>query len=425
MSERGTRDGEPSEGAGRASGAGEPPVPRGDVPFARRVVIAVGIALLMLGVALFLRKSIYVLLLVFTAILVAVMLRGMAAWLAGKTRMPDGGALAVVVLAIVGFFILLGVLVAPSVVEQFERLADQLPRSVERAQERLRQHSWGRKVLGEGEQQQQPQQQPQQPQPSGEPAQAGQPAAGDTAAAPDAPATQPQPGNTVVAEMIDATTRPATVGRVAGYAKQVIEGLFTFLLVLIVGIYLAAQPRFYLEGTLKLFPARERPRLREVFLAVGHTLRWWLIGQLVPMVAIGILTAIGLKLIGVPLWLPLAILAALLNFIPNFGPIIASIPALLIALASDQPSDALWVAGLYVLAQNLEGYLIMPLVQRRAVEMPPALTIVSQVLLGLLLGPLGVVLAAPLTAAALVLIKMLYVEDTLGTRVEHANDEGP
>lgn len=419
MSERGTRDGEPSAGAGGASGAGEPPVPRGDVPFARRVVIAVGIALLMLGVALFLRKSIYVLLLVFTAILVAVMLRGMAAWLAGKTRMPDGGALAVVVLAIVGFFILLGVLIAPSVVAQFEGLADQLPRSVERAQERLRQHSWGRKVLGEGEPQQQQQQ-------SGQSARAGQPAAaGETAAPPDAPAAQHQPENTVVAEMIDATTRPATVGRVAGYAKQVIEGLFTFLLVVIVGIYLAAQPRFYLEGTLKLFPARERPRLREVFLAVGHTLRWWLIGQLVPMVAIGILTAIGLKLIGVPLWLPLAILAALLNFIPNFGPIIASIPALLIALASDQPSDALWVAGLYVLAQNLEGYLIMPLVQRRAVEMPPALTIVSQVLLGLLLGPLGVVLAAPLTAAALVLIKMLYVEDTLGTRVGHTNDEGP
>lgn len=416
MSERGSRDNEPSEGAGGASGAGEPPVPRGEVPFARRVVIAVGIALLMLGVALFLRKSIYVLLLVFTAILIAVMLRGMAAWLAGKTRLPDGGALAVVVLAILGLFILLGVLIAPSVVEQFERLADQLPRSVERAQERFRQHSWGRKVLGEGEPQQQPQQ-------SGQPGQAGQPAAGETAASPDAPATQPQPGNTIVADMIDATTRPATVGRVAGYARQVIEGLFTFLLVVIVGIYLAAQPRFYLEGTLKLFPARERPRLREVFLAVGHTLRWWLIGQLVPMVAIGILTAIGLKLIGVPLWLPLAILAALLNFIPNFGPIIASIPAVLIALASDQPGDVLWVAGLYILAQNLEGYLIMPLVQRRAVEMPPALTIVSQVLLGLLLGPLGVILAAPLTAAALVLIRMLYVEDTLGTRVGHANDE--
>ena len=424
-----------SEDRDRPAGHHEPPVPRAEVPFARRVVIAVGIALLMLGVAIFLRNSIYVLLLVFTAILIAVMLRGMAAWVARKTRMPDGAALAVIVVGLVGFFVGLGFLLAPSIVAQFEQLADQLPQSVERAQEGLRQYSWGRRLLGEG-----------QGAPAGQPgqqqAQASEPAA-QGATPPPAPGPQsqpsqaaagapsgqtdpaanpgtPQPGNTMVAQALEATTRPATISRVLLTARQLIEGVFTFLLVVIVGIYLAAQPRFYLEGMLKLFPKREGPRLREVFLAVGHTLRWWLIGQLVPMLAIGVLTAVGLKLIGVPLWLPLAVIAALLNFIPNFGPIIASVPALLIAVASDQPSDAFWVAGLYVLAQNLEGYLIMPLVQRRAVEMPPALTIVSQVLLGLLLGPLGVVLAAPLTAAALVVIKMLYVEDTLGTRVEHA-----
>src|SRR5688572_29063713 len=153
----------------RARPAGhEPPVPRGEVPFARRVVIAVGIALLMLGVAIFLRKSIYVLLLIFTSILIAVMLRGMAAWLAGKTRMPDGAALAVVVLGLLGSFIGLGFLIAPSIVAQFEQLADRLPQSVERAQEELRQTSWGRRLLGEGQPQagggasQQSQGQPQQ-----------------------------------------------------------------------------------------------------------------------------------------------------------------------------------------------------------------------------------------------------------------------
>src|SRR6185295_16753182 len=120
---------------------------------------------------------------------------------------------------------------------------------------------------------------------------------------------------------------------------------------------------------------------------------------------------------GVPLWLPLGLLAALLNFIPNFGPVIAAVPAVLIALA-DNPAKAAWVVALSVAAQNLEGYLITPLVQRRAVEMPPALTILSQVLMGLLLGPLGVILAAPMTAAAIVVLKMLYVEDTLGTPVD-------
>src|SRR5688572_29502045 len=180
----------------RARPAGhEPPVPRGEVPFARRVVIAVGIALLMLGVAIFLRKSVYVLLLVFTSILIAVMLRGMAAWLAGKTRMPDGAALAVVVVGLLGFFIGLGALLAPSVLAQFERLADQLPRSVERAQERLREYSWGRKILGEGE--------PEAAgagaaagQAGGQPAAAGQPAGGGQAQAgqPGQPATAPAAG---------------------------------------------------------------------------------------------------------------------------------------------------------------------------------------------------------------------------------------
>jgi predicted PurR-regulated permease PerM len=140
------------------------------------------------------------------------------------------------------------------------------------------------------------------------------------------------------------------------------------------------------------------------------------------MLCIGTFVGGGLWLIGVPLWLPLGILTALLNFIPNFGPIISAVPQILIALASD-PTKALWVVALNVAAQNLEGYLITPLVQRKAVEMPPALTILSQVLMGMLLGPLGVVLAAPLTASAIVVVKMLYVEDALRTPVELPGDK--
>jgi predicted PurR-regulated permease PerM len=374
--------------------------------FARRAAIAVGIALGMTAVALFLWYSIYVLLLTFAAVLVGVALRGMASWLAGKTRLPAGGALAVVIVGLVGFFVLLGVLLAPRIVAQFERLADQLPQSVESAQDRLRQHSWGRKLLGEGE-----------PQVAAQPGPDGSGRLSTTA-----PAEQPQPGETVVAKALKATTRPAAVANAAGYARRLAEALFTFVLVMIVGIYLAAQPRLYVEGFLKLFPERERPRLRDVMLRVGRTLQLWLLGQLVPMAAIGIFIGGGLFLIGVRLWLPLGILAALLNFIPNFGPIIAAVPAILIALASD-PTKVLWVIALNVAAQNLEGYFITPMVQRRAVELPPALTILSQVLMGLLLGPLGVILAAPLTAAAVVVIKMLYVEDTLGTPV-HTSGEG-
>lgn len=366
--------------------------------FARRVAVAVAIALAMGAVALFLWYSLYVLLLAFAAVLVAAMLRGMASWLAARTRLPAGVALAAVVLGWVGFFTVLGLLLAPAITRQFTQLADRLPESVNQVQDRLRQTDVGRRVLGEAQTEAQVPQQEAGDNPAGKP---------------------PAPDGNLASKAIAATTQPAAVGRVVNYGRRVMEGLFALFLVVIVGIYLAAQPGYYVEGFLKLFPKAERPRLREVMLQVGRTLQRWLLGQLVPMVCIGTFVGGGLWLIGVPLWLPLGILTALLNFIPSFGPIIAAIPQILIALAAD-PTKAIWVVALNIAAQNLEGYLITPLVQRKAVEMPPALTILTQVLLGMLLGPLGVILAAPLTAAAIVVVKMLYVEDTLGTPVNVA-----
>jgi predicted PurR-regulated permease PerM len=380
--------------------------------FARRVVVAVGITLAMVAVALFLWNSLQVLLLAFAAVLVGVALRGMAEGLAPWTRLPIGGALAVVILSLVGFFVVLAAIAAPTVVQQFERLADQLPASIESVQERLRQYSWGRRVLGDV------------PPDARVDAAATRPSSGesdavevDAAAAPPAGAS-PTTSPTLVARAIEVTTarQGGAAGSVAHYARRLATAVFTFILVVIVGIYLAVQPEMYVRGTLFLFPKRERPRMREVMYKVAYTLRWWLLAQLVPMACIGTFIGGGLWLIGVPLWLPLGLLAALLNFIPNFGPVIAAVPAVLIALA-DSPGKAVWVVALTIAAQNLEGYLITPLVQRRAVEMPPALTILSQVLMGLLLGPLGVILAAPLTAAAIVVVKLLYVQDTLGTKV--------
>jgi predicted PurR-regulated permease PerM len=199
------------------------------------------------------------------------------------------------------------------------------------------------------------------------------------------------------------------------------------VVVIVVGIYLAAQPGLYVRGFLHLLPFHVRARAAEIFREVGFVLRRWMIAQLIPMVVIGILTAVGLKIIGVEMWLTLGILAALFNFIPNFGPFISFIPAALFAIADD-PSKVLWVVALYVFAQSLEGYVLTPLVQRKAVELPPALLILTQVLMGTLGGGIGLVLAAPLTAAALVVIKMAYVREALDDPVkvpsEHVAEEG-
>jgi predicted PurR-regulated permease PerM len=237
------------------------------------------------------------------------------------------------------------------------------------------------------------------------------------------PASQPSEDQTLVGKAVDVATGPATMMRATRLANQLLQGLLALFVVLVTGVYLAAAPRLYVEGLVTLAPHARRPRYREVLSRLATVIRWWMIAQLVPMAVIGVLTAIGLKIIGVPLWLFLGLLAGLFNFIPNFGPLISGVPAFLIALA-ESPTKALWVVALYVFAQSLEGYVLTPLVQRRAVELPPALLILFQVLAGLLLGALGVVLAAPLLAVIVVAVKLLYVEDVLGDETKVPGEEG-
>jgi predicted PurR-regulated permease PerM len=139
------------------------------------------------------------------------------------------------------------------------------------------------------------------------------------------------------------------------------------------------------------------------------------------MAVIGVLTAVGLYFIGVKLWLLFGILAAVFNFIPNFGPLISFVPAILVA-GADSPEKIGWVIGLYVVAQSIEGYVLTPLVQRKAADTPPAILIVVQVLMGVLAGGMGVMLAAPLAALGVVLVKMLYIGDALDDRKDPPDD---
>ena len=151
----------------------------------------------------------------------------------------------------------------------------------------------------------------------------------------------------------------------------------------------------------------------EVWNAVGDTLRRWLVGRAVLMVVNGVMTAAGLWLLGIPLALTLGTIAGLLNFVPNIGPIIAGVPAVLIAWTMG-PMPALYVLVLYIVLQSLDGYVLTPLIQQRTVSLAPALTIAAQLLFGVLAGTMGLLLATPMTAAALVLINKLYLEDVLG-----------
>lgn len=195
------------------------------------------------------------------------------------------------------------------------------------------------------------------------------------------------------------------------------NGLADALLVLVGGIYLAAQPKLYRTGIRKLVPEGARPRVGQALDDSWTSLRLWLLGRLVSMTIVGILTGLGLWLIGIPGALALAIVAFILEFIPFIGPILAAVPAMLLALAFD-PIKALWVAGLYLLIQQLEGNVVEPLVQQRAVDLPPALLLFSLVAGGLLFGPVGFIFAAPLLVVLFVMVKRLYVRDALHTPTE-------
>ncbi len=190
-------------------------------------------------------------------------------------------------------------------------------------------------------------------------------------------------------------------------------GLTNAVLMMVGGIYLAAQPRLYRQGLLRLLPRDQRGVADAALGASGQALRAWLAGQLLAMAVIGTLTGVGLWLLDVPVALGIGLLTALLDFIPIVGPIAAAVPAILLGFTVS-PQVALGALLLFVVLQQLEGHVLQPLIQARAVDLPPALLLFSLFGIGMLFGPMGVVLAAPLTVVTYVLIKRLYVQHALG-----------
>lgn len=192
------------------------------------------------------------------------------------------------------------------------------------------------------------------------------------------------------------------------------NGIAEILIVLFGGIYLAAQPRVYKAGVIKLVPAPGRALVAEAMEDSETALRLWLKGQLIAMIVVGLLTGVGLWFLGVPSALVLGILAGLLEFIPFLGPILSAVPAILLALAVS-PDLALGVLLLYFIVQQFEGYVLTPLVQQYEVELPGVILLFSLLGFGILFGTLGVILAAPLTVVLYVLVKRLYVIEALHT----------
>jgi predicted PurR-regulated permease PerM len=195
-------------------------------------------------------------------------------------------------------------------------------------------------------------------------------------------------------------------------AGGVVGWLANAAFILVLGIYFAADARSYIDGGLSLLPPSQRKRARAILHAAGEDLRKWLIAMALDMLFLMTITALGLWIIGEPFALPLGTLTGVAVFVPYIGPILSTIPGLLLAL-SESPELALRALAVYVIALQLEGNVTLPLLQRWTVHMPPVLSLLAIVGFGLLFGLWGVLLATPLAVVTLTIVRKAYVEDFL------------
>ncbi|HTQ80344.1 MAG TPA: AI-2E family transporter [Thermoanaerobaculia bacterium] len=197
------------------------------------------------------------------------------------------------------------------------------------------------------------------------------------------------------------------------FLSSTLEVLAGLLLITFIAIYIGAEPDVYRTGFLALVPLAARPRADEVLLAISTALRKWLLTQFIAMLSIGLIWGIALSLLRVKAALSLAVIAGLLEFIPTVGPILAAVPAIAMGFL-DSPEKALLVFFVYTAVQMVEGHLLIPILMKEGVDIPPVLTLLAQALLSLVFGFLGLVVAVPLLAMLLVAIKKLYVEKVNG-----------
>jgi predicted PurR-regulated permease PerM len=343
----------------------------------KTILRALGWVLLFVALAWLAVAGRQVLLLTFAGILLGVALAGCADWLQEHSPFSRGWSLFVVCVVLVA--VVAGGLwgLGEQVAKQANQLADRVPQAVGKLGQQVRQHPLGAKLVG--------------------------------------PARQAQQAGQQQAQEL-----PRKLGQVLAQVMNAAGGIVLFFFL---GLFFAANPETYRCGLMHLIPLSGRKRGREVLDQLECTLRRWLLGLCASMASAAVMTGLALWLLKVPMALVLGILAGVGEIVPNFGPLAAAVPAVLLSLV-DSPARAGLVVLAYVVIQTVQSYLITPMVQDKAVDMPPAVLIVTQVLMGTVLGPLGLIVATPLMVVVMVVVRMLYVDDALGdTSLENNTSE--
>jgi predicted PurR-regulated permease PerM len=335
---------------------------------AQHALVYVGIAVAVVVILVLLWYAIDVVLLAFVGVLAAILLRAPSDWISERFGWREGWSLALVAAVLLGALIVGGALFGRGILGQALALVDRIPEIIEGFRHELGKSELGSRLLA-------------------------------------------------LADMsgMFSSGGVQVLGRGLGLIGSTFGVVANVLIVFFFAVFMAAQPRMYVEGALYLVARKKRARVREVLCEIGRVLRRWLIGQTVLAICVAVLTGAGLALLGAPFPFALALLAGLMEFVPYIGPFLAAIPAVIVGFA-EGPQLALYVAALFIGVQLLESYVLAPLVQQRAVHLPPAAILFAQVLMGAIVGALGVAVATPLAAAVMVAVGMLYVEDALGDK---------
>jgi predicted PurR-regulated permease PerM len=208
----------------------------------------------------------------------------------------------------------------------------------------------------------------------------------------------------------------ALMANALSFGTSIFGAAAAIVLMLVGGIYLALRPEFYKRGLVMLFPQDSQPLIESTINDAGAALRIWLWSQFLAMIIVGVMTAVGLALIGVASPLALGVIAGGLEFVPILGPVLAAVPALLIASSQDWQTVT-WTLLVFVIVQQTESNILMPLLVGRAAGVAPAVGLFAVVAVGVLFGPLGLLLGYPVAIVADVAIRKLYLREALGEKV--------
>ncbi|TJZ93440.1 AI-2E family transporter [Paracoccus gahaiensis] len=340
------------------------------------MVVAIALIALLIAAAWFWSN---LLLIAFAAILIAIALRAGARGLNRLVGLSIKLGVLVVLLGVVAAIALMVRLAGPAVSDQFGQLISSLP------------ESWGA-------------------------------VEGWFASLPFGEQMIEQVQDSETADIEDNATRlaerlPDIFGMVLGGISSVFGGLTSMFLLLILSIYIAMEADLYRGGLIRLVPLPRRGRAAQILDELGTQLALWMGGQALDMLIVAILAGIGLWMLEVPLALILAVIAGLTNVVPIIGPFLSGAIAVVVA-APQGLQTALYVAILFTVIQVFEGEVLMPMIQKYAVQLPPALTILAIVAMGALFGPASVILATPLLIVVIHLTRRIYVEDVLGDRLD-------